>query len=87
LTGNPAEYNTQEQDYKRAKQFNNFKLNDMDISENADKNHEELWPGYQSKAKQTDPEFIEVFDNFAFDEVIRYGNLDTKTRVMMKQVV
>ena len=29
------------------------------------------------------PELIEVFDNFAFDEVISYGNLDTKTRVMM----
>jgi 4-carboxymuconolactone decarboxylase len=26
---------------------------------------------------------IEVFDNFAFDEVISYGNLDTRTRVMM----
>jgi 4-carboxymuconolactone decarboxylase len=32
---------------------------------------------------QTDPELIELFDNFAFDEVISYGNLDTKTRVMM----
>lgn len=53
------------------------------LSENAVKNHEEVWPNYKSKAKQTDPELIEVFDNFAFDEVISYGNLDTKTRVMM----
>lgn len=52
------------------------------ISKTAIKNHEELWPNYQSKAKQTDPELIEVFDNFAFDEVINYGSLDTKTRVM-----
>ena len=55
----------------------------MSISEKALKNHEELWPDYKSKAMQTDPEFIEFFDNFAFDEVISYGNLDTKTRVMM----
>ena len=55
----------------------------MSISETAFKNHEELWPDYKSRAMQTDPELIELFDNFAFDEVISYGNLDTKTRVMM----
>ncbi|MFZ1042562.1 MAG: carboxymuconolactone decarboxylase family protein [Anaerolineales bacterium] len=32
---------------------------------------------------ETDPELIEVFDNFAFDEVMMYGNLDTKTRLMV----
>lgn len=53
------------------------------LTEAAIKNHEELWPGYKSRAGQTDPEFIELFDNFAFDEVIRYGNLNTRTRVMM----
>jgi len=55
----------------------------INISETALRNHEELWPDYQSKAGQTDPELIEVFDNWAFDEVISYGNLNTKTRVMM----
>jgi 4-carboxymuconolactone decarboxylase len=55
----------------------------MCISETALKNHEELWPDYKSRAIQTDPELIELFDNFAFDEVISYGNLDTKIRVMM----
>jgi len=55
----------------------------MSISETAHKNHEELWPNYESRAMQTDPELIELFDNFAFDEVISYGNLDTKTRMMM----
>lgn len=55
----------------------------INLTEAAIKNHEELWPNYKSRAKQTDPELIEVFDNFAFDEVIRYGNLDTKTRVMV----
>lgn len=55
----------------------------MPISETANKNHEELFPNYKSTFKITDPELIEVFDNFAFDEVISYGNLDTKTRLMV----
>jgi 4-carboxymuconolactone decarboxylase len=46
-------------------------------------NHEELFPGYVSKVAVTDPELIEVFDNFAFDEVLRHGNPDAKTRVMV----
>lgn len=53
------------------------------LTEAAIRNHEELFPGYVSKVKETDPELIEVFDNFAFDEVLRHGNLDVKTRVMV----
>jgi 4-carboxymuconolactone decarboxylase len=55
----------------------------MPVSETARKNHEELFPNYESTLKITDPELIEVFDNFAFDEVLSYGNLDTKTRLMV----
>lgn len=55
----------------------------MNISETASRNHEELFPNYISKLKVTDPEFIEFFDNFAFDEILSYGNMDTKTRLMM----
>lgn len=55
----------------------------INLSEDAVRNHEELWPDYISKAKQTDPELIEIFDNFAFDEVLQYGRLETKTRIMM----
>lgn len=47
------------------------------------KNHEELFPNRKSKLAETDPELIEVFDNFAFDEVLQYGNLDTHTRLMV----
>ena len=32
---------------------------------------------------RTDPELIEMFDNFVFDEVLDYGNLDTRTRLMV----
>lgn len=53
------------------------------LSENAIKNHEEWFPGYVSTVKSTDPDLIEVFDNFAFDEVLNHGKLDTKTRIMV----
>ncbi|MCX6120159.1 MAG: carboxymuconolactone decarboxylase family protein [Ignavibacteriales bacterium] len=55
----------------------------MNLTEAAIRNHEELFPIHKSTLSVTDPELIEVFDNFAFDEVLRYGNLDTRTRVMM----
>jgi 4-carboxymuconolactone decarboxylase len=53
------------------------------ISEAAQRNHEELFPNHRSTLKVTDPELIEVFDNFAFDEVIAHSKLDTKTRVIL----
>jgi len=55
----------------------------MRISETAMKNHEELFPNRKSTLAATDPELIEVFDNFAFDQVLAYGNLDTRTRLMV----
>lgn len=32
----------------------------------------------------TDPALIETFDDFAFDEVLRHGNLATRTRLMVQ---
>jgi 4-carboxymuconolactone decarboxylase len=55
----------------------------MNISDTANKNHEALFPNRKSTLRVTDPELIEVFDNFAFDEVLQYGNLDTRTRLMV----
>jgi 4-carboxymuconolactone decarboxylase len=55
----------------------------MPISQTARKNHEELFPNHESTLKVTDPELVEVFDNFAFDEVLSYGNLDKKTRLIV----
>jgi len=54
-----------------------------DLTDAAIKNHEALWPDYNSKVAQTDPDLIHVFDNFAFDEVINHDAMDTKTRVLM----
>jgi NAD(P)-dependent dehydrogenase (short-subunit alcohol dehydrogenase family) len=56
----------------------------MAISETAQRNHEALFPGHTSTLALTDPELIEVFDNFAFDEVLRHGNLDAQTRMMVQ---
>jgi 4-carboxymuconolactone decarboxylase len=55
----------------------------MPPSDRAQKNHEELFPNHKSTLTATDPELIEVFDTFAFDEVIAQSKLDTKTRVML----
>ncbi|MFF5229915.1 carboxymuconolactone decarboxylase family protein [Dactylosporangium sp. NPDC000521] len=56
----------------------------MAPNEQARKHHDELFPGYVSTLAVTDPELIEYFDNFAFDEVLRYGDLDTRTRLMVQ---
>jgi 4-carboxymuconolactone decarboxylase len=56
----------------------------MAISEAARRNHEELFPGHVSTLAQTDPELIEVFDNFAFDQVLGEGRLDARTRLMVQ---
>ncbi|MER7792552.1 carboxymuconolactone decarboxylase family protein [Streptomyces sp. NPDC097640] len=45
--------------------------------------HERLFPGHISTLAVTDPELIEYFDNFAFDEVLRHtGDVDERTRLM-----
>lgn len=53
------------------------------LTEKAHRNHEEMFPNYKSVLKGTDPELIEIFDNWAFDEVLEHSQIDTKTRVMM----
>src|ERR1700722_12616241 len=56
----------------------------MPPSAEAQKNHDQLFPGHASTLKVTDPELVEYFDNFAFDEVLRYGSLDTRSRLMVQ---
>ena len=43
----------------------------MAITEFSKNYHEKMFPKYHSAFLETDPEFIERFDNFAFDEVVR----------------
>ena len=54
----------------------------MNLSEKAKAYHEKMFPGYHSSFLETDPEFIERFDNFAFDEVVNSDDLDDRTRMM-----
>lgn len=54
----------------------------MAITEFAKKYHNKMFPERQSSLQETDPEFVERFDNFAFDEVVRQDDLDDKTRFM-----
>jgi 4-carboxymuconolactone decarboxylase len=54
----------------------------MPISRTAQQNHEQLFPGHTSILAQSDPELIEIFDNFAFDEALRHGDLEARTRLM-----
>jgi len=54
----------------------------MAANDTARRNHDALFTGQVSTWAQTDPELIEYFDNFAFDEVQQQGNVDTSTRLM-----
>ena len=56
----------------------------MAVSEYSKAYHERMFPGCASGFLETDPEFIERFDNFAFDEVLNQPGqqLDDKTRFM-----
>jgi hypothetical protein len=59
-------------------------LADYGQHRNGSRNHDELFPDRISTLAQTDPEFIERFDNFAFDEVLADSDLDTRTRLMVQ---
>ena len=54
----------------------------MAITDAAKAYHEKMFPGDASDFLRTDPEFIERFNNFAFDEVVSQGDLDDKTRFL-----
>jgi 4-carboxymuconolactone decarboxylase len=52
----------------------------------AQRDRDELSPGQISTFAGTDPELIEMFDHFAFDEVLQHGDLDTRERQMVQLV-
>jgi 4-carboxymuconolactone decarboxylase len=56
----------------------------MAPNERARQNHDTLFPNHVSTLARTDPELIELFDNFAFDEVLQEGKLDIRTRLMVQ---
>ena len=54
----------------------------MAVSEKAKAYREKMFPGHDTSFLKTDPDFVEFFDNFAFDEVVAHGDLDDRTRFM-----
>lgn len=54
----------------------------MAISEAARRNHDQLFGDRVSTLATTDPELIEYFDNFAFDEVLAQGRLPVRLRFL-----
>jgi 4-carboxymuconolactone decarboxylase len=56
----------------------------MPISDTARRNHDQLFPGHVSTLAATDPELVEYFDNFAFDEVLQHGSLEVRTRLIVQ---
>ena len=56
----------------------------MAPNERAKKYHERLFPDHVSTLAVTDPELIETFDNFAFDEVVSQSKLDLRTRLLVQ---
>lgn len=53
----------------------------MAVTDRAKRYHEKMFPSHVSQLLETDPEFIERFDNFAFDEVVNSDDLDDRTRM------
>jgi 4-carboxymuconolactone decarboxylase len=56
----------------------------MAISAKAQHNHEALFPDHVSTLKVTDPELVELFDNWAFGDVLEVEVLDVRTRLMVQ---
>lgn len=56
----------------------------MAISDAARRNHDELFPDHRSTLQVTDPELVELFDNWAFGEVPNDAALDTRTRLLVR---
>jgi len=56
----------------------------MAVTEQAQRNHDALFPNHASTSKVTDPELVELFDNWAFGEVLEHDALDARTRLMVQ---
>ena len=54
----------------------------MQITQKAQACLEAMYPGGESDLMRTDPEFVERFANFAFDEVVDTVQLDDRTRYL-----
>lgn len=56
----------------------------MNITDTAKHNHDLLFPGHVSTLSVTDPELIEIFDNWALGDVPAEMGPDIRTRLMLQ---
>lgn len=56
----------------------------MALTDVARKNHDALFPGHVSTLAGSDPELVEIFGNFAFDEILRRSELPTRLRLIVQ---
>ena len=56
----------------------------MRINDAARRNHDALFGDRVSTLARTDPELMECFDNFAFDETLADSDLDPPTRLIVQ---
>jgi 4-carboxymuconolactone decarboxylase len=56
----------------------------MNITDTAKRNHDALFPSRVSTLAATDPELIEIFDNWAFHDVPAEIGPDLRTRLMLQ---
>ncbi len=56
----------------------------MAPSEQARRAYDDLFRDHASAFSLTDPELVEVFGNFTFDETLAQSRLDTRTRLMVQ---
>ncbi|MGV1007279.1 MAG: carboxymuconolactone decarboxylase family protein [Dermatophilaceae bacterium] len=45
-------------------------------------NHDALFPDHSSTLARTDPDLVEIFDNFAFDDVLAHGDVPPRIRLL-----
>lgn len=53
---------------------------EINMREGAKEYRERIFSGAPSKLAETDPEFAAIFENFAFDKVVKSSDLDVRTR-------
>lgn len=56
---------------------------DGQLTAEASQNLSAWFPGNDSRLAQTDPELAEIFANFAFGDTQQYGDMNTRTRVLI----
>lgn len=56
----------------------------MAIRDDARRHHDALFPAHVSTLAVTDPELVEVFDNWAFGELLEGDPLDARTRLLVQ---